>query len=166
MEINLSYDQLNNEYSMLMSVLGASVSRHLLDEHFTCIWANDYYYELIRYPKPEYEARFHNHCDRYFANNPEGWRLLMDKVTSALEKGETRYTVFLPLIDPDGGIFWVKLQSVFTDEYIGGYRVAYTAMTDVTEMVMAQREREYTQKVYKKMSREQDSRTDLSLIHI
>lgn len=28
MEINLSYDQLNNEYSMLMSVLGASVSRH------------------------------------------------------------------------------------------------------------------------------------------
>ena len=156
MEINLSYDQLNNEYSMLMSVLGASVSRHLLDEHFTCIWANDYYYELIRYPKPEYEARFHNHCDRYFANNPEGWRLLMDKVTSALEKGETRYTVFLPLIDPDGGIFWVKLQSVFTDEYIGGYRVAYTAMTDVTEMVMAQREREYTQKVYKKMSREQE----------
>ena len=52
MEINLSYEQLNAEYSMLMSVLGASVSKHLVDDHFTCIWANDYYYELIRYPKP------------------------------------------------------------------------------------------------------------------
>ena len=46
MEINLSYEQLNAEYSMLMSVLGASVSKHLVDDHFTCIWANDYYYEL------------------------------------------------------------------------------------------------------------------------
>ena len=27
MEVNLSYDQLNDEYSMLMSVLGASVSK-------------------------------------------------------------------------------------------------------------------------------------------
>ena len=35
MEINLSYDQLNNEYSMLMGVLGASVSKHLIDEHLT-----------------------------------------------------------------------------------------------------------------------------------
>ena len=86
MGINLSYEELNHEYSMLMSVLGASVSRHLLDEHFTCVWANDYYYELIRYPKPEYEARFHNHCDEYFYNNPEGWKLLMDKVNSTLEK--------------------------------------------------------------------------------
>ncbi len=156
MEINLSYDQLNNEYSMLMSVLGASVSRHLLDDHFTCIWANDYYYELIRYPKPVYEARFHNHCDEYFYNNAEGWKLLTDKVASALEQGEQGYTVFLPMIDPDGKSFWVKMQSVFTDEYIGGHRVAYTAMTDVTEMVRERLEKEYTQRVYKKMSREQE----------
>ena len=48
MEINLNYEQLNAEYSMLMSVLEASVSRHLIDGHYTCIWANDYYYDLIR----------------------------------------------------------------------------------------------------------------------
>ena len=48
MEIALNYEQLNAEYSMLMSVLEASVSRHLIDGHYTCIWANDYYYDLIR----------------------------------------------------------------------------------------------------------------------
>ena len=79
MEINLSYEQLNAEYSMLMSVLGASVSKHLVDDHFTCIWANDYYYELIRYPKPLYEHLFRNHCDEYFYNNPKGWARLTEQ---------------------------------------------------------------------------------------
>ena len=86
MEINLSYEQLNAEYSMLMSVLGASVSKHLVDDHFTCIWANDYYYELIRYPKPLYEHLFRNHCDEYFYNNPKGWTRLTEQVHSAGEK--------------------------------------------------------------------------------
>ena len=88
MEVNLSYDQLNDEYSMLMSVLGASVSKHLIDEHYTCIWANDYYYELIHYSKPEYEALFQNHCDKYFYNNPEGWKLLTEKILSLIHISE------------------------------------------------------------------------------
>ena len=88
MEINLSYDQLNNEYSMLMGVLGASVSKHLIDEHLTCIWANSYYYELIGYTKAAYETRFQNQCDRYFETNPEGWKLLTEKIESSLAKGE------------------------------------------------------------------------------
>ena len=156
MEVNLSYDQLNDEYSMLMSVLGASVSKHLIDEHYTCIWANDYYYELIHYSKPEYEALFQNHCDKYFYNNPEGWKLLTEKINSALEKKEKRYTIFLPMIYPDGEKFWVKLQSVFTDECIDGYPVAYTTMTDVTEMVLARQEQEYTQQVVEKVTQEQE----------
>lgn len=156
MEVNLSYDQLNNEYSMLMSVLGASVSKHLIDDHYTCIWANDYYYELIHYSKHEYEALFHNHCDEYFYNNPEGWKLLTEKISAALDKQEKRYTIFLPMIYPDGAKFWVKLQSVFTNEYIDGYPVAYTAMTDVTEMMRARQEQEYTQQVVEKVTQEQE----------
>ena len=35
------------EYNTLMRLLGVSVSKHLLDEHFTLIWANEFYYQLI-----------------------------------------------------------------------------------------------------------------------
>lgn len=57
------------EYNLLMGLTGASVSKHLLDEHFTLLWANDFYYDMIGYPKEEYEALlikkthfvFHNH---------------------------------------------------------------------------------------------------------
>ena len=96
MEINLNYEQLNAEYSMLMSVLGASVSKHLIDGHYTCIWANDYYYDLIRYPKPQYEALFHSHCDEYFYNNPEGWAKLVETVNSALEQGKAATPFICP----------------------------------------------------------------------
>lgn len=156
MEINLSYDQLNNEYSMLMGVLGASVSKHLIDEHLTCIWANSYYYELIGYTKAEYEARFQNQCDRYFETNPEGWKLLTEKIESSLAKGEKGYSVYLPMVYPDGSKFWIKLQAVFTDEYIGGYRVAYTTMIDVTDMMQAQKEQMRAQQNYETMTREQE----------
>lgn len=155
MEINLSYEQLNAEHSMLMSVLGASVSKHLVDEHFTCIWANDYYYELIRYPKPQYEARFHNHCDEYFYNNPEGWSKLSEKVHSSLKRGESGYSLYLPMIYPDGGNFWVKLQAVFTDEFIDGYRVSYTTMIDVTDMMQARLAQKEAQQDFDKMMQEQ-----------
>lgn len=155
-EINLSYEQLNNEYSMLMGVLGASVSKHLVDEHLTCIWANDYYYELIGYTKAEYEERFQNQCDRYFENNPEGWKILMDKIEASLADGEKGYSVYLPMVYPNGSPFWIRLQAVFTDEYMEGYQVAYTTMVDVTEMMQVQKEQMRAQKNYETMTREQE----------
>ena len=156
MEINLSYEQLNNEYSMLMGVLGASVSKYLVDEHLTCIWANDYYYELIGYTKAEYEALFQNQCDRYFETNPEGWKLLTDKIQSSLAGGEKGYSVYLPMVYPDGAPFWIRLQAVFTDEIIDGCRVAYTTMVDVTEIMLVQKEQMRAQQNYETMTREQE----------
>lgn len=123
------------DYGLLMGTLGISVSRHLIDEHFTCIWANEYYYRFIHYTKEEYEARFHNHADEYFKNNPEGWKTVVEKVKDALRSGEDRYEAYVPMKYPDGTTFWVKMQAAFTDEYIDGCRVAYTTMTDVTEMM-------------------------------
>lgn len=43
------------EYETLMRLMGVSVSKHLLDQHFTLIWANEFYYKLIGWPKKEYE---------------------------------------------------------------------------------------------------------------
>lgn len=71
-------------------------------------WANSYYYELIGYTKAAYEARFQNQCDRYFETNPEGWKLLTEKIESSLAKGEKGYSVYLPMVYPDGSKFWIK----------------------------------------------------------
>lgn len=132
-----------------MRLLSVSVSKHLLDEHFTLIWANDFFYDLIGYPQEEFNTRFHNRPDEYFYNNPEGFQLLVESVMGALVKGENGNSVYLPLIHPDRGAYWVKLQAAFTDEYIDGLRVAYTTLTDVTEMMQARQE-------FEKLTHEQD----------
>ena len=53
------------EYHTLMNLLKVSVSKHLLDESFTLVWANEFYYDLIGWPKEEYEANFHNRPDQW-----------------------------------------------------------------------------------------------------
>ena len=72
------------EYNTLMRLLGVSVSKHLLDEHFTLIWANDFYYQLIGWSKEEYEEIFHNQCDLYYQNDKAEWDRLSATVIEAI----------------------------------------------------------------------------------
>ena len=74
----------SNEYNMLMNLSRLSVSKHLVDEHFTLVWANEYYYELIGYPKEEYERLFENRPDKFYQNDPENWKILVAKVADSL----------------------------------------------------------------------------------
>lgn len=125
----------DSEYNMLMSVLRVSVSRHLMDEHYTVVEANPYYYELIGYPKDEYEALYHNQCSRYFKDNPEDWESIVNAVNEAVSAGYTSYETLARMHHKNGRLMWVKLVSVFTDETINGYPVAYTVMTDMTDYI-------------------------------
>lgn len=135
-------EQMVHEQEMLMSILKVSVSKHMVDEHYTCVWANEYYYQLIGYPKEKYESLFHNHPDEYYQNNPEGWEQLTATVADVLENGKDQYDIITRMKHEDGSSFWVKLFSYFTDEYIDGYRSTYTVMMDVTELVQMKNEQE------------------------
>ena len=92
MEEQFLQPEIDGDYNLLMCTMGVSVSKHLVDEHFTVLWANDFYYDLIGYPKEEYEAIFHNQCDLFFARNKAGWDTIVEAVTNALETGKSRYT--------------------------------------------------------------------------
>lgn len=127
------------EYATLMNMLHVSVSKHLLDEHFTMVWANSFYYDLIGYPKEEYEALYHNHCDTYYVNDALGIHddkelaELTDAVMKALSTGRNGYTLTSRMRRKSGEYIWVQMTATFTDEYIDGRQVSYTVMTDVTE---------------------------------
>ncbi len=132
------------EYNTLMRLLGVSVSKHLLDEHFTVIWANDFYYQLIGWPREEYEATFHNHCDLYYRNDQAEWKRLTDMVTDSLMNGRSGYNLVTPLRRRNGEYIWVKFSAAFSDEYVDGYQVAYTVMTNIDDLVRMQKEQSVT----------------------
>lgn len=135
MEKQLLQSEINNDYSLLMSTLGVSVSKHLLDEHYTVLWANDYYYDLIGYPKEEYESLFHNQCDLYFIGNESTWDIIVEKVTTALKNGDKGYEMYIQMQRKGGAMIWTKITATFTNEVYNGYPISYTVMTNVDDMM-------------------------------
>lgn len=129
------------EYDTLMQLLGVSVSKHLLDEHFTVIWANDFYYQTIGWEKEEYEEVFQNRPDLYYAQDPEEWEKLMETVIAALNNQENGYKLAAPMRKKNGDRVWVQFSTAFADEYVNGYQVAYTVMTNIDDIVKIQREK-------------------------
>lgn len=128
------------EYHALMRLLSVSVSKHLLDENYTLVWANDYYYRLIGWPKDEYEATFKNQPILYYANYQKEWNELVETVTSAIRANQNGYNLVTTMPRKDGSRIWVNISSVFSEEYVNGYPVSYTVITNIDEQVRMQRE--------------------------
>ena len=135
MEEQFLQPEIDGDYNLLMCTMGVSVSNHLMDEHFTVLWANDFYYDLIGYPKEEYEATFKNQCDLFFANNKAGWDTIVEAVVNALKNGKNRYDVFVQMERKDGSLIWTKITASFTEEVYNGYPIAYTVITNVDDMM-------------------------------
>ncbi|MCB6364811.1 response regulator [Intestinibacillus massiliensis] len=132
------------EYHTLMQLLGVSVSKHLLDEHFTLVWANEFYYKLIGWPKAEYEATFHNRPDLYYQNDPKEWEELSNTVLKALEAHQDGYRMVSRIRRKNGELIWVQFSTQFADEYIDGCQVAYSVLTNIDDLVRVQREQSVT----------------------
>lgn len=55
------------EYETLMNALHVSVFKCLLNEEFTAIWCNNYFFESTGYTKEEYIATYHYSIRNYFS---------------------------------------------------------------------------------------------------
>lgn len=132
------------EYNALMRLLGVSVSKHLLDEHFTLVWANNFYYSLIDWQKEAYEANYHNRPDLYYQDDQDLWEELSAVVMEALRTHQGGYKIVTRMRRREGDYVWVQLSATFAQEYINGYQVAYSVMTNIDELVRMQKEQSIT----------------------
>lgn len=142
----LMSESYNYEYQTLMSSMEVSVSKHLVDEYFTLIEANDYYYKIIGYPKEEYEAKFHNRPDLYYPYHgyEDELKKIANVVLDAIQNTWRRYSMITRMPIKGGGHIWVKLTGTFTNTFMNGYRISYTVITDINELVQMQMEQSVT----------------------
>lgn len=122
------------EYNAFMTLMNVSVSKHLFDEHFTVLWANDYFYKLIGYTKHEYEDLFHNHVDEYYKDDPASVSLMSKIIMDAYENQEPGYEFECPMHTKSGKLAWIRVTGRFTDEIFEGIPVIYTIYTDITKL--------------------------------
>lgn len=117
-----SSEQTVYDYNMLMSAMNVSVSKHLMDENFTVVWANDYFYSQTLYTKQEYEAIYHNSCRKYFEQYPEEYEKMAMVVEQALLKGKSGYECICRMPRKDGSCSWIKVSGMFSDQKVNDTR--------------------------------------------
>lgn len=140
----IDYLALNNEYNLLMSSLQVSVSKHLLNEDFTVIWANDYYYKMTGYSKEEYDSIFHSSCKEYFKKDLEEYNKIFDTVRRAHDCGATGYTQICHMPQKNGSYIWIQLVGNFMNETYNGIPVIYVVYTDIDDFKKYQIEQNIT----------------------
>ena len=134
------------DYELLMNTMQVSVSKHILDEHFTVVWNNDFYFKMIGYDKREYVSLFHNRPDIYYPYHHYENELqkISDTVMQSLKAGKPGYSIISRLPVKSGGHVWVQMNGVFTKSIYNGYPIAYTVMTNVNDFVKIQRAQSIT----------------------
>lgn len=139
---NYANKVMDYEYNAFMTVMNVSVSKHLFDEHFTVLWANDYFYKLIGYEKEEYEELFHNRVDEYYKEDPDSVSMMAQIIMNAYERQESGYEFECPMHIKGGGMAWIRVTGRFTDELFEGIPVIYTIYTDITKLKTLQKQLE------------------------
>ncbi len=134
------------DYELLMNTMQVSVSKHILDEHFTAVWSNPFYYQLIRYPKEEYETLFHNRPDLYYPYHhyEDELKKIQDVVMDAIETGKTKYSLLTRMPVKGGGHVWIQLHGVITKNIYNGYPIAYSVLVNVDDTVKMQQAQSIT----------------------
>lgn len=142
----LVHSDVAEDYELLMNSMEVSVSKHLLDEHFTMVWGNDFYYKMTGYGKEEYEALFHNRPDLYYPSHhyEDELQLINTHVMDALQAGRTSYRLTTRMPVKGGGHLWVQMCGFFTQNILNGYPIAYTVITNVDDLVKMQRAQSIT----------------------
>ena len=65
-------------------------------------------------------------------------------MVEAAGSGEIGYSMVSQMRRKNGDYIWVRMTARFTNEYINGYQVSYTAMTDVSDIMQMRLEQSVT----------------------
>lgn len=126
------------EYETLMNALHVSVFKCLLDENFTAIWCNNYFFDSTGYTKEEYLNKYHYNIRSYFSGMSDEYKQIKQIVIEALQQGLPGFECVSRMPRKDGSFIWIKVVGTFTDETYDGVPVLYVVYTDITDVIAQQ----------------------------
>lgn len=126
------------EYETLMNALHVSVFKCLLDENFTAIWCNNYFFESTGYTKEEYISIYNYSIRSYFSCLGEEYNKIAAIVMEAMSQGLPGFECVSRMPRKDGTFIWIKVVGTFTEEVRDGIPVLYVVYTDITDVIEQQ----------------------------
>lgn len=126
------------EYETLMNALNVSVFKCLLDEEFTAIWCNNYFFESTGYTKEEYISIYHYSIRDYFSCMADEYDQIAAIVKDAMQQGHPGFECVSRMPQKGGSFIWIKVVGTFTNEVRDGIPVLYVVYTDITDVIEQQ----------------------------
>lgn len=126
------------EYETLMNALHVSVFKCLLNEDFTAIWCNNYFFESTGYTKEEYISLYQYNIRQYFASMADEYNQIATIVIEAFQQGLPGFECVSRMPHKNGSFIWIKVVGTFTNEQYDGFPVLYVVYTDITDVIEQQ----------------------------
>lgn len=126
------------EYHMLMDALDVGISKHLINEEFTMIWANDCFYQKIGYSAQECRTLSSCSSREFLRDAAELFAPLIAEAKAAMKRGDRKYEVVFRMPRRDSAPVWHRVVGVFTDQVVDGCAVLYAVFTDIDAMMEQQ----------------------------
>lgn len=126
------------EYETLMNALHVSVFKCLLNEEFTAIWCNNYFFDSTGYTKEEYISTYNYSIRDYFSCMPDEYGKIAAAVVEAFHQGQTGFECVSRMPQKSGKFIWIKVVGTFTEERRDGIPVLYVVYTDITDVIEQQ----------------------------
>lgn len=126
------------EYEILMNALHVSVFKCLLNEDFTAIWCNNYFFDSTGYTKEEYIELYKFSIRQYFSSMIDEYNQIAVNVMEAFQQGRPGFECVSRMPQKGGSFMWIKVVGTFTNEVRDGVPVLYVVYTDVTDVIEQQ----------------------------
>lgn len=126
------------EYETLMNALHVSVFKCLLNEEFTAIWCNNYFFESTGYTKEEYISLYHYSIRDYFSSMGDEYKQIAEIVLESYQQGLPGFECVSRMPQKEGTFIWIKVVGTFTNELYDGIPVLYVVYTDITDVIEQQ----------------------------
>lgn len=115
-------------------MIGAGISKHLLDENLTFLWGNASFYEQLGYTESEYQAQFPD-LRHFYMNAPQEFKKIECDFYTLLRQGEKKAVcdVLMPVKGQEA--VWMRMTGTVTDSPADAGPVVYIIYTDVDDMM-------------------------------
>lgn len=127
--------QAKTDLEIFANTVPSGVSKHLLDNNLSLIWANNYFYDMSGYTKKQYKESFGKNTLSLVL--PEDLSIVIDALADLTEDSNSKIVNFR-LKCADDSVKWVNAVFARAGEMSDGFPVVNLVMSDITNLKIAE----------------------------
>lgn len=140
-------EQAKNALSEFAKYVQSGVSRHMLDNSFSVIWANDFFYSLFGYSKEEWD---YEHISFLSLIHPKDLVPMLESLSQFATTDHFSHT--LRVYHKDSSLHWITMNAAKSPEITDGYPIVNLVISDITALKEAERKAHLEGKKYEIIS--------------